>query len=355
MKIKILFFTAVVLVIGQKSYAQDPMFSSTLDNPLYYNPAAPGIIRGHEYRLNFREQWTGIPAAMRAFNFSSTHQLRNAVGLGFFVMSNVEGESHLRTDKVEVTIAFPIKISRYLKISAGINTGFGQKTIDWSKTEFDDQYDKYFGKIYPTSFEFPEIFQRKYGDLSLGIAAKGALRRSRNESQIYGSLGIAMKHVTVFPTANFIGSDIRGVPIKYIVHGNIWFLDKTLQKGIAPHFNFEDQAFFTTINLAARIVFKPVYYTIGVRNRNFKFNAERFDSVIFGIGYTSKVNNNNSTNIGYTYDFTTSKLLGGTFGSHEIHMSYSFDIDGRRQTGGSRGRRNKNDIQCPSSFGGSSF
>jgi hypothetical protein len=43
------------------------------------------------------------------------------------------------------------------------------------------------------------------------------------------------------------------------------------------------------------------------------------------------VKNNNSTNVGYTYDFTTSKLLGGTYGSHEIHMSYSFDIDGRRQ------------------------
>jgi len=38
----------------------------------------------------------------------------------------------------------------------------------------------------------------------LGVAAKGALRRGRNEAKVYGSLGIAMKHVTVFPTANFI-------------------------------------------------------------------------------------------------------------------------------------------------------
>jgi type IX secretion system PorP/SprF family membrane protein len=292
---------------------------------------------------------------MRSFNFSSTHQLQNAVGLGFFVMSNIEGESRLRTDKVEVTIAFPINISRYLKISAGINAGFGQKTIDWSRTEFDDQYDKYYGKIYPTSFEFPEVFQRKYGDLSMGIAAKGALRRSRNQPQVYGSLGIAMKHATVFPTANFIGSDIRAVPLKFIVHGNVWFLDKTLRKGIAPYFNFEDQASFSTINLAARVVLKPIYYTIGVRNRNYKFSSESFDSFIFGVGYTSEVTNNNSTNIGYTYDFTTSKLLGGTYGSHEIHMSYSFDIDGRRQTGGSKARRYKKDIQCPSNFGGSSF
>ena len=108
----ILIFTSLM---GYHSFAQDPLFSSTLDNPLYYNPATPGIIRGHEYRLNYREQWPGIPATLRAFNFTSTHQLRNAVGLGFMVMSNVEGESRLRTDKVEATIAFPIKISRYLK------------------------------------------------------------------------------------------------------------------------------------------------------------------------------------------------------------------------------------------------
>jgi len=344
----ILIFTSLM---GYHSFAQDPLFSSTLDNPLYYNPATPGIIRGHEYRLNYREQWPGIPAALRAFNFTSTHQLRNAVGLGFMVMSNVEGESRLRTDKVEATIAFPIKISRYLKISGGVNAGFGQKTIDWSSVEFDDQFDKYYGKIYPTNFAFPDEFQRNYGDLSLGIAAKGALPRGKNEAQIFGSLGLAMKHITVFPTANFIGSDIRAVPLKYVVHGNIWFLDKTLKRGIAPNFNFENQAAMSTFNLSTRVVLKPVYFNIGIRNRTFKFNPEEFDSFIFGVGYTSDVVNNNQTSIGYNYDFTTSKLLGGTYGSHELSMSYSFDIDGRRQAGGRKGSRYRNDIQCPMDFG----
>ena len=32
-------------------------------------------------------------------------------------------------------------------------------------------------------------------------------------------------------------------------------------------------------------------------------------------------------------------------------MSYSFDIDGRRQTGGRKGSRYRNDIQCPMDFG----
>ena len=355
MKIRKLIIIITLSVFNLNGYAQDPLYSSTLDNPLYYNPATPGIVRGHEYRLSYREQWPGIPSAMRNFNFSSTHQLRNAVGLGFLVMSNVEGESLLRTDKLEATIAFPIKVSRYLKISGGINAGFGQKIIDWSSVEFDDQFDKYYGKIYPTSFSFPEEFQRKYGDLSLGIAAKGALKRGRNEAKIYGSLGMAMKHVTVFPTANFIGSDIRAIPLKYIIHGNIWFLDKTLRKGIAPNFNLEDQASMTTFNLSTRIVLRPVYFNVGVRNRTFKFNSEEFDSFIFGIGYTSDEVNNNITSIGYSYDFTTSRLMGGTFGSHEIFMSYSFDIDGRRQSGGGKARRFRNDIQCPSNFGGVSF
>ncbi|MDG1045487.1 MAG: PorP/SprF family type IX secretion system membrane protein [Bacteroidia bacterium] len=355
MKIRKLVITFVLVIFSISGYAQDPLFSSTLDNPLYYNPATPGIVRGHEYRLNYREQWPGIPAALRAFNFSSTHQLRNAVGLGFFVMSNIEGESRLKTDKLEACIAFPVKISRYLKISGGINVGFGQKSIDWTRIEFDDQFDKYYGKIYPTTFSFPEEFQRKYGDLSLGVAAKGALRRGRNQAKVYGSLGIAMKHVSVFPTANFIGSDIRAVPLKYIVHGNIWFLDKTLRKGIAPNFNIEDQASMTTFNFSTRIVLRPFYFNVGVRNRTFKFNLEEFDSFIFGVGYTSEVINNNVTNIGYSYDFTTSKLIGGTYGSHEISLSYSFDIDGSRQFGGRRSRRSRNDIQCPASFGGVSY
>ena len=158
MRMKKLLSFIFLLTIYFNGYPQDPLFSSTLDNPLYYNPATPGIVRGHEYRLNFRDQWSGIPAAMRAFNFSSTHQIKNAVGLGFLVISNIEGESLFRTDKFEASIAFPVKISRYIKISGGINAGFGQKRIDWSRLEFDDQFDKYYGKIYPTSFLIPDEF-----------------------------------------------------------------------------------------------------------------------------------------------------------------------------------------------------
>ena len=350
MKMRKLIIMIILSIFSLNGYAQDPLFSSTLDNMLYYNPATPGILKGQEYRLNFREQWPGVPAAMRAFNYASTHQIGSALGLGFLVMSNVEGESLLRTDKVEGTIAFPIKISRYVMISGGLSAGFGQKSIDWSRVEFDDQFDKYYGKIYPTSFSFPEEFQRKYGDLSLGIAAKGALRRGRNEPQIFGSVGVAMKHVTVFPTANFIGSDIRAIPLKYVVHGNIWFVDKTLTKGITPNFNYESQASMKTFNLSARVLLKPVYFNVGFRNRTFKLNPEEFDSFIFGIGYTSDVINDNVTNIGYSYDFTTSKLMGGTLGSHEITMSYNFDINGRRQLLGKRGRYRE--FQCPANVFG---
>ncbi len=83
MKMRKLIIMIILSIFSLNGYAQDPLFSSTLDNPLYYNPATPGIINGHEYRLNYRDQWPGIPAAMRAFNFSSTHQISNAVGLGF--------------------------------------------------------------------------------------------------------------------------------------------------------------------------------------------------------------------------------------------------------------------------------
>jgi type IX secretion system PorP/SprF family membrane protein len=349
MRKKILLFITIFILTGFSAIAQDPLFSSTIDNPLYYNPAIPGIFRGNEYRLNYREQWPGIPAAMRAFNFSSTHQLKNKVGIGFLVMSNIEGESRIRTDKVEATIAFPVQISRFLKISGGINAGYGQKSIDWTRVEFDDQYDKYYGKIYPTGFPFPNNYQRKYGDLSIGLAAKGILNRGKNQPQVFGTLGVSMKHISIFPSANFIGSDIRSIPVKYIVHGNVWFLDKTRTRGMVPNFNVESQASMTTINVSTRVVLKPIYFSLGVRNRNYKFSPERFDSFIFGFGYMSDIVHGNLSNIGYTYDFTTSRLLGGTYGSHEIHMSYSFDIEGIRNS--RRARGNKNDFGCPMDFG----
>ena len=42
--------------------------------------------------------------------------------------------------------------------------------------------------------------------------------------------------------------------------------------------------------------------------------------------------------------------MGGTLGSHEITMSYNFDINGRRQLLGKRGRYRE--FQCPANVFG---
>ena len=51
----------IVLVIGQKSNAQDIQFSQYYAAPLYLNPALAGINQIGRAGINYRNQWFGIP------------------------------------------------------------------------------------------------------------------------------------------------------------------------------------------------------------------------------------------------------------------------------------------------------
>ena len=353
---------AVLMSLSKIGFCQDPVYSSFYNNPVYYNPASPGVIDGNEFHLNFREQWPGIPSSFRAFNYSSSHQVSGLFSMGLIASSNSEGESRLLTNFAGISIAVPIRIGKSFVISSGITSTFGQKRIDWSKMEFDDQFDKLYGKVNPTNFPIPDESRKNYGDLSMGISLKGYTKKLSNKFNVSGIFGAALHHAAVFPNPNFIGTDVSAIPFKQVYHLNIWLIDAkgNLKNGLSPALMYEKQGQMQTFNFSTQVKLNYLYVLAGFRNTNYTLSLKKFDSFIFGFGYINTDNKQKTTKIGYSYDFTVSKLVGGAYGSHEIFMVYSIRNGGYWFGGGGNGNSSRNgkngknrkgkmrhDIECP--------
>lgn len=326
---KFLLIIILFLVFNNFTSGQDPVFTSFMNNPLYYNPATPGIKSGNEFHLNYREQWPGIPGGNRAFSYSSTHVFCNSVALGLIANSSREGESKMTTNSFGLSIAVPIRLSRRLRISTGVTSSYGQKRIDWGELEFDDQYDKLYGKVKNNSgFPFPANSRKNYGDVSFGLALQGSSKQKPFQPQFTGVLGGAFHHAAVIPNPNFIGSDVSAVPFKQVYHFNLWMLygnDKNY--GLSPAMMYEKQGPLETYNFSFSYLMDKIYALGGFRNRNYKLAVGNYDSFFLGFGFISDINplSKSSYKFGYSYDFTVSELAGGSYGTHEVFITINLE------------------------------
>ena len=64
------------------------------------------------------------------------------------------------------------------------------------------------------------------------------------------------------------------------------------------------------------------------------YNSDRGDAIALLVGFKTKY-----VHIGYSYDFTVSKLINSTNGSHEISLIYEFKVTPRK--------RKPHAIPCP--------
>jgi type IX secretion system PorP/SprF family membrane protein len=114
------------------------------------------------------------------------------------------------------------------------------------------------------------------------------------------------------------------VPIKYQVFGGTKHIVRETLLRPTPTvlqlaFLYKKQADFQQLDLGFYYHYNPVVLGIWYRGipliNDFNIN----DAIILLIGLKTE-----KYNIGYSYDFTTSKLITSSGGSHEISVSYSF-------------------------------
>src|SRR5579864_7491161 len=142
------FMLLLVLLKGLTSFAQDHLYSQFFNSPLYLNPSLAGQFEG-DLRMNliYRNQWTAVPGLLSYASASIDLNIpRFGGGIGLLVTRSSEGTAY--QDKTNISGLYSYSIgSEDFVLSFGLQAGFTQRKIDYSKLVFDDQLDPTLGII----------------------------------------------------------------------------------------------------------------------------------------------------------------------------------------------------------------
>ncbi|HYG20298.1 MAG TPA: type IX secretion system membrane protein PorP/SprF [Ohtaekwangia sp.] len=329
MKKLLLFFLSFVTA---EIYAQDVQFSQYYQAPLYLNPAFTGITEGHRLVANHRIQWPGLPQAFATYSVSYdvySENLRS--GFGIMAMNDRMGSAGWQSTAVQGLYSYKIKLSENLVFSPGLSFGYGSNGLDRSKVRLAD------GLQYDGQSLDPELYhleKQQYFDFTSGFV-------------LYSKrawLGASFAHMNR-PNLSVTDGDSR-LPMKTTIHGGMRINFIRSRRAhlpyLTPSFIYKIQGpLWSQLDLGMNFHVDPVAVGIWYRGKPFSKDAGNNidqDAVIFFTGLYLK-----NLTVGYSYDFTISKLRSHAGGAHEISIMYEFT---RKKTG----KKQHKLIPCPAFY-----
>lgn len=304
------FFAALFMIsIALDVHAQDPAFSQFYGNPVYLNPALAGNKICPRLTLNYRNQWPSIPASFVTYSVSyDQHVDFLSGGVAMMVVSDQAGDGMLTNNSFSGVYSYRLDISRSIVMNAGLQATYQQLSIDWDKFIFADQLNNGGQSQEPV----PGSLNKSFPDFSAGFLM--GYRES-----IY--FGFAAHHLTQPDNGFYAGSGSKQL-MKITAHAGAIFnlipsagFDDTREvPSISPNILYQQQGEFRQMNTGMYLNIHPF-----VAGLWFRYNFENPDAAIALLGFEY-----NQFKVGYTYDYTVSRLTNATGGSHEISVAYQF-------------------------------
>jgi type IX secretion system PorP/SprF family membrane protein len=324
------YIIALTITISLKSNAQDVHFSQLQSTPLLHNPSFAGKSGGDLRAIvNYRSQWGSVTSSpFQSFGanidmrFKNTSLKGSHLAGGLSMYSDAAGASNMRTTLVNFTIAAHVKINSKSYLSAGLQGGFNQKSLDKSDLRFDNQFqgtghnpalnsNEGLASISEISPTISGGFSYMWSDIFNGIGS------SEGRKKI--NIGIAFHHYNS-PRYYFVSEENLG--IRYIANFNGSF-------GLsASPWVIQPAAYLAQQNKATDIVFGSLFlYTINEGSNSFNESA----SVGFGAYYrvadafipTVQLQWDSFV-MGLSYDINSSKLseASSARGGFEISLKF---------------------------------
>ncbi|MEP7195778.1 MAG: PorP/SprF family type IX secretion system membrane protein [Saprospiraceae bacterium] len=318
--LNILQTTLIVICCSISSYSQDPIFSQFYASPLQLNPAFTGLLDGPRIGVNYRNQWPFIDQAFKTYvtyNIFYDQFFPNLKsGFGLELNSDDAGDGFIKAFKINALYGYKIPINkRGHVIKGGLELGFVSLNYDWEKFIFGDQIDPITG--FQTaggpiiSKELvPSDKGNKYIDAGMGILYY--------TPSFY--LGASVKHLNspyigILARNNDPGSSLAprvsihtGFEIELI--GNT----KKSARLLSPSIALFKQASFLQINGGSQYTIKNLFFGLFYR-----YSRKNSDALIFNLGFKKDY-----WKLGYSFDYTLSKLTLAQGGSHEISLLFNF-------------------------------
>jgi type IX secretion system PorP/SprF family membrane protein len=267
-------------------------------NQMALNPAVAGKDNFSEVRSNNRLQWMGITDAPRTYMLTLQGPIKaKHMGIGMNLFTDIVGPT--RRTGLNFSYAYHLQLDKDMFLSMGLSGGILQWGIDGSKLTLHDEGDQQIYTTYQTTFvpDFGSgIYFYKKNRFYLGFAVP----------QIYNA------QIKLYQGAYKNSRIVQ----QYNLNGAYTF-DINEEFKVEPSFLFKyEYPAPPMIDLGVRGIYKEQLWLGGVFRYNDAF------SMLAGYMYQDYLM------IGYSYDFTVSKLKKYSSGTHELMLGIKFS---RRQ------------------------
>ena len=313
--------------------AQDAHFSRFYSNSLYLSPSFAGSSGDNRISMSYRNQWYEVNTGYKTYSLSYDHYFSKLQsGIGVLFLRDEAGTGSLSTTNAGLIYNFDFRINNKLHIRPGMHFMYTQRSIDFEKLIWIDQM-SVIGNAPASGETYPF---KKVGDIDFSASLLA-----------YGErfwAGFTFDHL-LRPNHSLYYEEYDSenhalVPIKFQIFGGTKHIVKESLLRPTPTilqlaFLYKNQDDFNQIDLGFYYFYSPIVLGFWYRGVPIIKGNNLNDAIILLIGLKTK-----RINIGYSYDFTISKLITSTGGSHEISLSYTFNQPTKK-------RRNKKMVPCP--------
>lgn len=311
---------ALLLMSSLNTFGQDIHFSQFGSSPLNLNPAQTGFFNG-DYRFvaNHRNQWKSVTTPYKTFSGSAEMVLngisesKNKYNAGLLFNHDKAGDSKLSLTQFALSFSVirPLDEDGFHHLSAGIQAGYVNRSINYSELTFDEQYD---GDVFDPGQANTEQFENEnhgYADISAGIAYL-----FRTENNFKAGTGISIQHINR-PNDAFFGQKAK-------MFSRLQF-DVKLDFPLAGRFDLVPALLYMSQGS-----FRELTGGTSVRYRLSELPGRSYGLYLGGwmrrkdAAIVSAGLDYNNLNVGVSYDFNTSDLerASNGKGGYEISLIY---------------------------------
>lgn len=324
-----IFFVFLIGIQAGNVIGQDPIFSQFYAAPLYLSPSMAGISNASRVSLNYRDQWPKLPGHFVTYSFSYDHNVRSLrSGFGIFALQDKAGSGNLSTTTIGGLYSYRIKVNHYLTLRPGLHFMYAQRKIDFYELTFIDQL--YQDNSSPSATAIIDPTENiVYVDASTSLLAY---------SKDFWA-GFTLDHLLT-PNQSLTGSRDM-VPYKLSIYGGSQFNIKGHMRALKAVPENVTWAFNYKVHLGNHVPLReqnsqldvgmywhkmPMVLGLWYRGVPFFKTNKGHEALVILLGY--KID---ELSVGYSYDFTVSKLLAATGGAHEFSITYLFDLNKNRK------------------------
>jgi len=324
--------TIMLVFLISPSLAQDNHFSQYTETPLAVNPAYAGTFGGtHRVILNYKDQWKAFGAPYKTYALSYDFVLfkdkwdnMNLAG-GLLVYKDEAGTTNFSNTNVSLTAASMIQLNDHHAVSAGLQGGFTQRSIDLAEATTDSQFDNGTFSSSNSLGETNTFGSQSSGDFTAGVSwmfTKNTKNRFA-EDQIRTQFGIALYHLNR-PSQEFYDFTDNKLYSKFSVNGAAFIGIKGSRFGLVPSFLFANQGPTQEILLGSMFryrikeggITKGLPQEAGVSIGGYARLGDAFIPA-FSLEIANFV-------LGISYDVNTSDLKTSTGGQGGLEISLKF-------------------------------